>query len=275
MKYSIILAATVGAASAATITNYSSATVATINGGTHNLKASVTNPSGALSDGTTIGYGAVGTNGSSRYFHQVSAYRVSDILTTIGSVTIADIANYTFTYTGITEASATDIVDTSLYQVAYVGQWEDSGQPYTNVPLRGTTGNENLENMGNSPTATSSSRTLFSDAGDAISGYTGFGGPGAPAQTINTNVFDLADTAQTLSGSGFDLSSLATSLAADSDLSNNYVFFSFYLNPLAPTGAGAINQAFESVTLEAMVIPEPSTALLGGLGLLALLRRRR
>ncbi len=38
-------------------------------------------------------------------------------------------------------------------------------------------------------------------------------------------------------------------------------------------GAGAIATAFDNVRFD--VIPEPSTALLGGLGLLALLRRRR
>jgi hypothetical protein len=38
-------------------------------------------------------------------------------------------------------------------------------------------------------------------------------------------------------------------------------------------GAGAIATAFDNVRFE--VIPEPSAALLGGLGLLALLRRRR
>jgi len=268
------LAALVATASlvdgATMIPNYSTANSATIIGGVFDGQASITNPSGIASDGITIGYGAVGANGpNSRRFHQVAAYRVSDIVTALGLSSISEISGYTFNYSATTEASATDFDNSYSYQVAYAGQWEDTGDDWTNVPLRGTTSNENIENMGNTPSATNAARTLYSNAGDVLSGYAA----SATLQIVDTGIPDLADTAQVLQGTGFDLSHLATDLAADGDLTNNYVFFSVYLDPPFNSTGTTEQQIFTGVALEA--VPEPSIALLGGLGLVGLLRRRR
>ncbi|MBN8459717.1 MAG: hypothetical protein J0M04_17950 [Verrucomicrobia bacterium] len=210
---------------------------------------SITNPSPALAGGG-IGQGQVGGNGAtlgsgnSRYFVQSAAFRVSDILAALGTANLADLANYTFTYAGVTEASTVDVPDSSIYHAAYAGQWEDTGASYTDLPLKSTVTDANAQNMGATPSATNSQRTLFCNAGDAVSGF----GGAAPVQTVNLIVPDLASTAQTLNATGFDLSGLATSLAGDTDLTNNYVFFCFYLNPKVVVGT-AIFQNFSSVAL--------------------------
>jgi|GEM_PF-3156041 len=251
-RSSILALATCLVPAAHALEPYSTANVATVGVGVYDGASSITNPSGVMADGDTIGYGAVGTNGSTgttRYFHQVAAFRVSDLLAALGTDDLADLAGFTFTYRGVTEASEADIDDASIYHAAYVGQWEDIGEQWTNVPLRGTSTNANIENMGTTPSATHASRTLFCDAGDAITGYTGWGGSGLPVAAIDLGVVDLGNTAQVLEGGGFDLSGLAAELAGDPDLSNNYLFFSIYLAPESTLAGGFINQVFESVEL--------------------------
>lgn len=55
----------------------------------------------------------------------------------------------------------------------------------------------------------------------------------------------------------------------------NTVTFRLAMNNPINTTAGGYAQFFRNVTVNGAVVPEPSSALLGGLGLLALMRRRR
>jgi len=55
----------------------------------------------------------------------------------------------------------------------------------------------------------------------------------------------------------------------------NTVTFRLAMNNPNNTGAGSYVQFFRNITVNGTVVPEPSAALLGGLGLLALMRRRR
>lgn len=88
-------------------------------------------------------------------------------------------------------------------------------------------------------------------------------------QTVNTGVFDLAGGGQSIvPGDYFNLTGVT-----ESDTANDYVAFEIeYTAPLADLTNETI-QTLGSFTLTA--VPEPSAALMGGLGLVLLLRRRR
>lgn len=226
---------------------YSAGTVGTLNKtgtGISIHRSDISNPtqSNTISG---IGDGAVGRNSSTtdgRLFWQVAAFRVSDLLAAIGSTNLADLGNFTFTYNGITEASTTLIPPENPYFAAYLGQWQGNSSATDDVPLRGASA-QNMTDSGDG--AADAQRTLFGTAIESLSGYA----TARPSQQlVNLNTTDLASTAQTLNATGFDLAGLATELAGDSDLTNNFVFFSFYLNPKLTTG-GALTQCFTSVNL--------------------------
>jgi hypothetical protein len=232
------------------LTPYSAGTVGTLNsasGGQIIHRSDISNPTQALTlTPAVIGDGAVGRNGSAtataRLFWQVSAYRVSDLLAAIGSGNLGDLAQYTFTYTGVTEASTTLLPAANEYRAAYLGQWEDSGAATTDVPPRGAAA-QNMTDTGDG--AADGQRTLF---GTAIETISGFAPAQASQQVVDLNTIDQASVAQTLTAKGFNLSHLAADLAADTDLTNNFVFFTFYLDPKLATG-GALTQSLTGVTL--------------------------
>jgi MYXO-CTERM domain-containing protein len=216
--------------------------------------------------------GAVGGNSNAtlanrRTFYQVTSYNLASLLSELGGISLAELSGYTFTYAGTTIAGTTgagaDITDGFEYRAAYIGQWADTGTvgiAAGDVPSSGTL----------NPTVgqtTNVNWTRYNDAAQTIAA-------GTSLQIVDLDLIDT-DQAQSLSAVGFDLSGLATSLAGDSDLSDNYLFFGFFLSPDYETNVAA-NQEISGVTLSAVSnVPEPATALLGGLGLLALLRRRR
>lgn len=251
----IFLAASSLAASA--VTPYSTATVTTINQPSNAVfnRADVTNPTSLLADNVTVAKGAVGRNGTAgsaaaaRLYWQVSAFRVSDLLAALGTTDLNELSKFTFTYRGVTEGSSVDLEDSSLYAATYLGQWEDSRLTTTDVPRPGTVSGANTQNMADTGTgATDTGRTLFATAIETLSGYS----PAtAVRQTVNLNVPDNA-TAQTLTAQGFDLKHLADDLAGDTDLSDNYLFFTLHLSPklVSPAAtASALNQNFQSVVL--------------------------
>lgn len=224
--------------------------------------------------------GAVGGNKTTtaslrRTYYQISSYNVGTLLTTIGlspvAASLGQLSNYTFEYSGITIAGTAspgaDIADAYEYRAAYIGQWADTGTSGTSAGDVPTTGVHSPTTLGQT---TNTVWTRYHDAAQTIAGVaTGY--TGGVAQMVDLNLVDDA-TAQTLTAAGFDLSGLATTLAADTDLSDNYVFFGFYLNPDFEIDT-AVNQEIGGVTLTA--IPEPAATLLGSLSLLALFRRRR
>lgn len=83
--------------------------------------------------------------------------------------------------------------------------------------------------------------------------------------TINTGITDNEFAGQSITTSGVSLTGITE---ADSDDD----FVAFRVDYSEGQAANTV-QRFSSHTLT--VVPEPSTALLGGLGFLALLRRRR
>jgi hypothetical protein len=83
--------------------------------------------------------------------------------------------------------------------------------------------------------------------------------------TIDTGVADTLGLQSDISASGFTLTGVTEANSA-----NDVVLFRVLYNEPQSTG---VNETLSGYTLTA--IPEPSAALLGGLGLLALLRRRR
>jgi hypothetical protein len=214
--------------------------------------------------------GAVGGNGSSRTFYQISSYNVGTILSSLGyapvAASLASLADYTFAYAGTTVAGSAspgwDFADTFEYRAAYIGHWADTGTAGTSAGDVPQTGLFNPSVIGQT---TNVNWTRYHDAAQAIAAA-------AMISFVDTNTADTAE-AQNLNATGFDLSGLATTLAGDTDLSDNYVFFGFYLSPdyeISP----AANQEISGVTLTA--IPEPaSVALLVGLSLAGLCRRRR
>lgn len=250
------------------VTPYSAGTVGTLNSaaGSQSLyRSDISNPSQTLSlTPTVVCDGAVGRSGvttaAARAFWQVAAFKVSDLMAATGSSSLADLSNFTFTYTGVTEASTTLIPAANGYRAAYLGQWEDTGSPTTDVPLRGTAAVGNAQNMTDTGNGSGDAqRTLF---GTAIESISSFAPAHAAQQIVNLNLTDLASTAQPLTAKGFSLGHLATDLASDTDLSNNYVFFTFYLDPKLTTGA-ALAQCISGVQLIPVENADPKTIASG------------
>lgn len=250
------------------VTPYSAGTVGTLNSsaGSQSLyRSDISNPTQTLSLApTAISDGAVGRSGvttaAARAFWQVAAFKVSDLMAATGSSSLADLANFSFTYTGVTEASTTLIPAANEYRAAYLGQWEDSGSATTDVPLRGTAAVGNAQNMTDTGNGASDpQRTLF---GTAIETISSFAAPQAAQQVVDLNLTDLASSAQTLTAKGFNLSHLATDLASDTDLGNNYVFFTFYLDPKLASGT-ALAQCISGVQLIPVENADPKTLASG------------
>lgn len=78
------------------------------------------------------------------------------------------------------------------------------------------------------------------------------------------NALALATDFGDITSENINLSSLTGSNSVD-----------FRLALAMPVANGGFNHFFRNVTVNGSVVPEPSTALLGGLGMLVLLRRRR
>jgi hypothetical protein len=216
-----------------------------------------------------VGGNTSGTATSRRTFYQISSYNVSQLLTDLGGISLSQLGDYTFTYSGTTIAGTSgagwDFADTFLYQAAYIGQWADTGTAGTSagdVPQTGT--------FSATPGLTTHALwTRYQDAAQSIFA-------GTVVQNVNLSLADDA-TAQSLTATGFNLSGLAISLLGDGDLTDNYVFFGFYLNPNYAINVAA-NQEIGNVSLTAVsLVPEPGASLLGMMGgvLLLLLRHRR
>ncbi len=128
------------------------------------------------------------------------------------------------------------------------------------------------------------------EAGATVGGTGALGGPLDFDANAFLHVVDLENplaVASTITfGSGFGIANLTGIDWASLDLNTSYEIIStsqvfsasdienFGVENAADVGGGR-SAYFENGSLSIVVIPEPSVALLGGLGLLALLRRRR
>lgn len=199
------------------------------------------------------------------------------------------ISNAAVIFTSASDASATASIGTDLLQTSLTSTtW-----PTNNNINNGTTGAFN-ENSGTNPanvtTGSTASYTFFLDVGTnplgydiaSINSFSGWGDNRAgQSYTIylSTVATPLVFNQITPGGTGFD----AVSVGA----SGQSLVTSVVDNTSAPLGTGVHSIRFdvgvngagnvwrEIDVIGAATIPEPSAAILGGLGLLALLRRRR
>ena len=101
-----------------------------------------------------------------------------------------------------------------------------------------------------------------------------FGNEGAvPTWTISSTVGSITPNTATSTTASSQLATLA--LSGMTGLTNRTVTFTLLDNSQGNNKNDTFYTFFDNVTLTGTVIPEPSAALLGGLGMLALLRRHR
>ena len=132
--------------------------------------------------------------------------------------------------------------------------------------------------MGNTATATASDNPRFTYYPNPEP--QGSGGVGQTTTGTNTSAVSINDNAVHSLAMTITRSSTGLGLSADLDgdtYTASYAtgsFFSFSDVTLA-TGSTGDDLRFDNIQVEFSPVPEPSTALLGALGALALLRRRR
>lgn len=186
----------------------------------------------------TTDSGSVSRDGTGKFYRTLVTFNIQDIITSeslINSVTDFTNPNYTFNFSFNTTNTVT--LGAGTYKVEYVGFFANGTFPTTGT---GST---------------------VGAVGTWAGKYTT-----PTVASVNTGVADTTATQTGITATGFNLNNVTEGNSA-----TDRVMFRIHYSDAMTT-----NNLFQSLggyTLSA--IPEPSTALLGGLGLLALLRRRR
>lgn len=187
--------------------------------------------------------------------------------------------NITWTTSGLTLAS------TNLVFTGYTATngFITAGTAANNIQV-----NRNVETGGPWSTSFTITPTATLDLTNFTLFYRAISGTGVNQTAVKNGVASLkvylgADTSGTLLGTYSDIfedpgSGTAAGDIADIDLSaladlTIAQAYTFELTTSSHTSTGGNNWAIDNLTLNG--VPEPGTTLLGGLGLLALLRRRR
>lgn len=242
----------------------------------------------AFASGTGSWYsgGSTGTLANSSGQLSWAPSAVSDVTRAVGrsfttqTLDVGQTIRITFDYTQ-NAATTSDIIRVGLYDVANpitANEWSSAGttvggfagyygffrdNDFSNPNLLRTDSGTDTTSLANGPTMSVAAATFSTIAGHTTTFNIVQG-------TKYQAVYELTRTSSTVMSSVFKLSSGVTThqLMTGSTLSGVFGN-SFDTVVIRPNGPILLDN------IEVSVIPEPSAALLGGLGMLALLRRRR
>jgi hypothetical protein len=242
----------------------------------------------AFASGTGDWYtgGSTGTLANSSGQLSWTPSAVNDVTRTVGrsftpqTLAVGETIRISFDYTQ-NAATASDIIRVGLYDVANpisANEWSTAGttvggfagyygffrdNDFSNPNLLRTDSGTDTTSLANGPTMSVAAATFSTIAGQT----TTFN---IVQSTQYQAVYELTRTSSTVMSSVFKLSSGVTThqLMTGSTLSGVFGS-SFDTVVIRPNGPILLDN------IQVSVIPEPSAALIGGLGLIALLRRRR